>query len=346
MPSFLQDSNSLKLHIGMWLLYSLFWGYMFIGEIGDFSSGILFTGFILAVQMLVVYVNVYVLIPAYLGRSKVISYCVLLLVLWLGCILLIGSQLHHFELPRDDFRPRTEFFFPVFLTIFSTSLPTFVIILYEKLQETSRIKQLEKETVEHELKFLKAQINPHFLFNSINSIFQLIDTDTEKSKELLARFSEMLRYHLYETGLEKVPLTWEIEYLRSYAAMEKLRKSKNLEVVLAIQPDIGYLEVAPLIILTFVENAFKHVSYHYDRPNRVEITLAHQDGELRFSASNTTEHRAEPSPSDSGIGLVNVRKRLQLIYPDRHQLDIRRTDDEFCVELFITLQPAYELHHH
>ena len=347
----LNDRTGLGLHLGIWSLYGLFWGYMFITEVNNLSVGMTLTLYILAVQMLTSYFNVYYLIPTFLNRGKVVRYSVFLVVLWGIAILLVYLLMmgYRFSLEPAFVRNRVGPFpsyimFPIFITLFSASLPTFILILYEKLKEANRIKQLEKETIEHELKFLKAQINPHFLFNSLNSIFQLIDVDTERAKEWLAKFSEMLRYHLYETSSERVPLALEIDYVRSYAAMEKLRKGKNIEVELDIQPDIGYLEVVPLVVLTFVENAFKHVSNWYDRPNRVVIRLQQIDDQLQFQCINTRDAESTTTRSEaSGIGLTNVRKRLDLMYPDAYQLRTLPTDEHFQVDLSISLTEAYEL---
>lgn len=350
----LGDRTGLGLHAGLWGLYSLFWGYMFSIELDNLTLGIFFTGYILVVQMLTAYVNVYYLIPVFLNQGRVVKYCLFLVLLWLGAMFLIFLLTTNYQFSRPpafvqrEVGPfRSALMFPIFITLFSTSLPTFILVLYEKLKEATRIKQLEKETIEHELRFLKAQINPHFLFNSLNSIFQLIDVDTERAKELLAKFSEMLRYHLYETSSEKVPLSLEIDYVRSYTTMEKLRKGKNIEVELNIQPDIGYLEIVPLVVLTFVENAFKHVSNWYDRPNRVCISLKKANNQLLFQCINTRENESSTIPSDaSGIGLTNVRKRLDLIYPNSHQLCTQRQDEQFRVDLSIQLTEAYELHNY
>ena len=337
------------LHIGMWILYLVFWVYMFDTEIGLVTMAFAFGIYIITVQMFIVYINVYLLVPRYLHAGKVLSYTFMLLLLWGVGISVMSLQLallpfeHQTNMP-----PRQVFLFPVFITIFTSSLPTFIFILYEKLKEANRIKQLEKETVEHELNFLKAQVNPHFLFNSINSIFQLIDKDPEKSKEMLAKFSEMLRYHLYETGSEKVPLAQEIAYVESYAAMEKLRKGKSLELQLNIQPGIGYVEIIPLVLLTFVENAFKHVSSRFDQVNRVELFLTKERDILHLQVTNTKEEPPAFHLADhhSGIGLSNVKKRLDLIYGDSHRLDISETEQEFTVDLFILLKEQHELHSH
>lgn len=335
----------------MWLLYFLFWIYMFFSGTNSLGVGVgMGMGlFVVCIQMMVVYPNVYYLIPHFLYERKVVKYCLLLFALWSFSIGIMYLQGTLFPVSVNSTAPdtRDRALFPVFITIFSSSLPTFVLILYEKLKEANKIKKLEKESVEYELKFLKAQINPHFLFNSINSIFQLIDKDAEQAKTYLAKFSEMLRYHLYETGLEKVPLSLEIDYLRSYAAMEKLRKGKNLELSLDIQEGIGYIEIVPLLILTFAENAFKHVSNHFDRPNEVNVSISKIGVDLRVNISNTKDPmNVQTLLENSGIGLNNVRKRLELIYPDKHQLDIANTEDRYEVSLILNLQLAYEVHHH
>ena len=343
----IKDKNSVILHLSIWVIYFMFWLFIFDTEIGRIRFGLLFCTYIITIQMMVAYSNVYFLVPRFLYTGRVLPYCILLILVWGTGVFLMLLQEHWFPFENQGgVRSRETILFPIFITVFASSLPTSILILYEKLTEANKIKQLEKETVEHELKFLKAQVNPHFLFNSINSIFQLIDKDPEKSKEMLAKFSEILRYHLYETGSEKVPLAQEIAYVESYAAMEKLRKGKSLELQLNIQPGIGYVEIIPLVLLTFVENAFKHVSNRFDRVNSVTLYLTKEKDVLHFQVINTKEDQSifQPENFHSGIGLSNVKKRLDLIYGDSHRLDISETELEFTVNLFILLKEQHELH--
>ena len=332
--------------MGMWGLYTCFWGYMMSRDSNHVSAILIFTVFLLVMQLITVYTNVYLLIPRFLTTRKYTLYFMLLF----GLFMLIGFTIYQFlnqnVLDTRVFKKFEErgggdlYFFSIFITVFSTSLPTLILILYEKLKAENEAKQLEKEKVETELKFLRAQINPHFLFNAINSIFNLIDKDTDHAKDLLVKFSDMLRYHLYETHHDVVSLATELEYIRSYADMEKLRKGTNLEVSLNIDEAIPFIEVPPLVLLSFAENAFKHVSNYHNKENRVSISITKKDQELHFNVSNSKENlKTELNGSNKGgIGLENIKRRLELLYAHEHDLSIREDEDHFEVDLKLNLQ--------
>ncbi len=206
----------------------------------------------------------------------------------------------------------------------------------------SRHKQqvLETEKLETELKFLKSQFNPHFLFNTINSIFFLIHKNPGKASDSLAKFSELLRHQLYECNDMQIPLSKEVAYLENFIELEKLRQNKNIEVNVQMkQNNTEHLGVAPFILMNFVENAFKHVSKHADEPNWINISLYSEQHQLFFTVANS----ASPGISNGelvnygGIGLKNVQRRLHLLYPGQHTLDIKNNDSNFEIKLLLQL---------
>jgi LytS/YehU family sensor histidine kinase len=205
--------------------------------------------------------------------------------------------------------------------------------------QTQRHQQLlEKEKLETELKFLKYQFNPHFLFNSINSIFFLIHKNPDMASASLAKFSDLLRHQLYECNDKQIPLNKEISYLQNFIELEKLRQNDRLEVDFQIT---GYptepLAIAPFILMTFVENAFKHVSKYTDEANWISIQL-HIDTQhlLHFTVSNSASANASKDVVDyGGIGLQNVQRRLDLIYPEKYDLKINGSGSCFDVELLL-----------
>lgn len=225
------------------------------------------------------------------------------------------------------------------------------IKLTKKWIETQRRQQaLEKEKLETELKFLKYQFNPHFLFNSINSIFFLIHKNPDMASASLAKFSELLRHQLYECNDQEIPLSKEVTYLENFIELEKLRQNPNLQVNVNI--DEGYssgIGIAPFILMTFVENAFKHVSKHKTEPNWINIDLALTGMQLSFVVSNSAgKNESRDVVNYGGIGLKNVQRRLDLVYPDQYQLDIQDNADSFLVKLYlqlsaITVNPSVQL---
>ncbi|WP_431211562.1 sensor histidine kinase [Puia sp. P3] len=224
------------------------------------------------------------------------------------------------------------------------------------IQARRRQQLLEKERLESELKFLKYQFNPHFLFNTINSIFFLIHKNPDKASASLAKFSELLRHQLYECNDMQIPLDKEIAYLENFIQLQRLRQNESV----VVQSDLrlcssGNLGIAPFVLMTFVENAFKHVSNDTDRPNWINIRLEAELQELRFSVSNSCPADRRPdiagdpgsrgssnsldhgSPIPGGIGLGNVRRRLDLLYPGQYRLDIEDNHSSFEVRLHLRL---------
>lgn len=199
---------------------------------------------------------------------------------------------------------------------------------------------LEKEKLETELNFLKYQFNPHFLFNSINSIFFLIHKNPDMASASLAKFSELLRHQLYECNDHQIPLSKEITYLENFIELEKLRQSDSLEVVFEAQERFeGEPGIAPFILMTFMENAFKHVSRHQGAPNWIRGDLQLDRMELRFNLSNSVSEEGNTEVVHyGGIGLKNVRRRLDLIYPGKYKLDTWRDADRFIVHFEVELE--------
>jgi two-component system, LytTR family, sensor kinase len=209
------------------------------------------------------------------------------------------------------------------------------------IQTKKRQQLLEKEKLETELKFLKSQFNPHFLFNSINSIFVLIHKNPDMASESLAKFSDLLRYQLYECNEAQISLSQELTYIENFIELEKLRQEHNIELTIEMeQQHAGNLGIAPFILMPFIENAFKHVSKRKDETNWIRIHLHFDKQELHFNISNSVSSQYNSSNEPmryKGIGLKNVQRRLELLYPQKHALTIQQTDEIFAVTLHLDL---------
>lgn len=196
---------------------------------------------------------------------------------------------------------------------------------------------LEKEKLETELKFLKSQFNPHFLFNTINSIFVLIHKNPDMASESLAKFSNLLRYQLYECNEQQIPLSLELSYLENFLELEKLRQDAQLEINTDIDPlGSASLTIAPFILMPFLENAFKHVSQSKSAQNWIDLQLHIEEHTLIFSISNSIapgQSAANALIDYGGIGLKNVKRRLELLYPGQYNLSIKETNNAFLVKL-------------
>jgi two-component system, LytTR family, sensor kinase len=198
-------------------------------------------------------------------------------------------------------------------------------------------KTLEKERLASELSLLKTQINPHFFFNTLNNIYALTEVDPKVAQEAIYNLSKMMRYMLYETENDRVLLSKEIDFIRNYVELMRLRLSDSVKVDFGYPVEVGNAIVAPLVLITFIENAFKHgVSYNEKSYVRSELSVV--GNQLKFSICNPLLHSAHATRLEaSGIGLSNVQRRLNLLYPQRHELLLETTENEFSVHLTIQL---------
>lgn len=207
-----------------------------------------------------------------------------------------------------------------------------------RLQREKEIQKLQKEKLEAELKFLRAQINPHFLFNSLNTIYYQIDKNNQTARETLTKFSELLRYQLYHNEEQNVDLGKEAEVIENYIELQKLRMNNNYQIHYR---KIGIMEgfkISPLLLIPLVENSFKHVSHFTDRSNYISFVLKRENNSFTFHARNsveTTPNLNDKPHREDGIGLKNVRRRLQLLYPKNHSLVMKRETQSFEIQLLI-----------
>lgn len=203
---------------------------------------------------------------------------------------------------------------------------------YFYYERDRRSRQLESERVRAELTFLRAQLNPHFLFNALNSIYVLMKDDVSAAEEVLLKFSALLRYQLYDCSANDTSLEKEIGFLHNYVALERIRNGDALAVTFAAPDRVPHFPIAPFVLIPFVENAFKHVSRTAAGADRVDILLAVDGGEFRLRVRNTCDGM-RPDPAAAGIGLQNVRRRLELLYPNDHRLEIDHSADHHTVAL-------------
>jgi len=212
-------------------------------------------------------------------------------------------------------------------------IPVLYLLLYYAIARgNASLVQLEKmrnDKLDTELKFLKAQYHPHFLFNALNTIYFQMDEDVSAAKKSIEKFSELLRYQLYDQQ-QTVPISQEIEHLQNFVALQKVRSSERLKLEMDIGPGLNGQQVYPLLFLPLVENAFKYAG------DRISITANGNEKEIEFAVENSIP--AMPIPGKKGgIGLQNLERRLELLYPNRHQLNINKTNDTFAASLKLSL---------
>ncbi|NDK55732.1 sensor histidine kinase [Pontibacter fetidus] len=208
------------------------------------------------------------------------------------------------------------------------------------LRNEKQRQQLKEEMLQAELNFLKAQVNPHFLFNVLNMAYaSAAGNGDERTAGIVEKLANLMRYMLYESNVQRVELSRELEYIGSFIELQKMRLSPELQttVKFIVEGDHIKYKIAPLILIPFVENAFKH-GIRLDKPSDILIRLKLNDRQLYFEVQNSiAQARKEPGQKAGGVGLENVKKRLALLYPSTHQLQISRKDDKFSTSLNLKL---------
>lgn len=211
-------------------------------------------------------------------------------------------------------------------------------VIKGRFEEKHQIEILEKEKVVNELKFLKTQIQPHFLFNTLNNLYALTLSKSDVAPKVVLKLSALLDFILYQSNEPTIPIEKEIELIKGFAELEALRYGEKLVLSFNPQFDDPYTPIAPLMLLPLVENAFKHGSKGSQKKTQVDIGLIVQGGQLTFDISNSKATSLEWKKQENyGIGMTNLKRQLALNYPDRHTIQVEETDEVYRVNLRIDL---------
>jgi LytS/YehU family sensor histidine kinase len=201
----------------------------------------------------------------------------------------------------------------------------------------ARKKTIENEKLTAELNFLKEQINPHFLFNTLNNLYYLAYSQSPKTPEVVAKLSQMMRYMIYDTNHPKVLLSKEIEYMQNYISLERLRLNNQIPIDFNIEGKYEDVWITPLVLITFLENAFKHGVSSTNPKAWVKVNIRVEGSNCMYAVENSKH----PTPGDhagkSGIGLLNVQRRLELSYPGQYTLDVKDLPDRYAIQLTLKL---------
>ena len=336
----------------------LFWGAYFIflflisllrsNEGRDVSFHVPFELLQIAVMISVVYVNLKFLIPRFLETRKFFMYGLLMIVVVLlnGGILVSLMRLFPDFSPPFILKDRPSYMFVLPMAFMQLSLVAVTSALHfmrENLrlqQEALSVIDLESRQLKAELDSLKAQVNPHFLFNSLNNIYSHSLLESPQTPELILKLSGLLNYIIYECQDEQVHLEKEMEFLTNYIALEKVRIDESVEVDLKMDVPDTSMMIAPLLFVPLIENAFKHGANISSGQPFIHVELKQEQGELTFQCTNLQDNYEDDTTGDEavgGIGLENVRKRLDLIYPGKHRFEIRDDGVQFMVDLSISI---------
>jgi LytS/YehU family sensor histidine kinase len=282
------------------------------------------------------------IIPQFLFKRKYVFFVSATLIIialsaWLRALVAVQMNLHFFHATQI-----TDFGTLYLNSVINISLWVLLItmgkMIIDRIQTQQQLELLEKERIKNELDYLKAQINPHALFNSLNTIYGHIDKSNQVARNILLQFSELLRYQLYDCGAEKVSLEKEIDYIKNYVAFQRFRKDEKLVVTFQIENIETGLKIAPLLLVVVIENAFKFVSNFSDKENKIIIKIFTKDNILHSSFINTKElQQATITKNSNGIGIANLKRRLELLYAHKYELTTNMGNDFYETNLTIDL---------
>ena len=292
----------------------------------------------------VVYVNLRVLIPKYLQKKKYLLYLFGLLTVAFQGLFLNMATFNWFSdwmFPGYyfiDYYSFIEILEFILVYILITSLLKFSKGWFENQELNQLFNSLQKAKLDSEISALKAQINPHFFFNSLNNLYSLSLDEDKRVPDIILRLAEMMRYLLYETNAIKVTLEKELDHLKNFIEMQSLRADKIEHITFTVVGATKNISVVPLLFLPLVENAFKHGRIEESAPTSVRFFLEIGNDELLFKTENRKKISSDKfNDNSSGVGLINLKKRLQLSYPNKHKLIITDGIDHFSTILKISL---------
>jgi len=326
----IKNKRQFFIHIFIWgILYSIILFFIY-AEIKDITLKVCLR---ITFTAVIFYTNYSLLVPYFLLKKKILPYlfCVVILLL-ISYLIIFNVFGFEFYDSRNllDKRP-SKFIINIFFNSVIIIIGT-IIRLYEQWIENDRInKEIEVKKNKTELESLKNQLNPHFLFNSLNSIYSLSTKKSNDTPEAVIMLSELMRYMLYKANNKKVLLKDELKYIENYIKLQHIRIAKNKNVKINIKGVISTQKISPLLFISYIENAFKYGT-DFNGNTEIEIDISVKDNELQFKCVNIIGNRSKDEES-SGIGMQNTKNRLELLYPNKHWLTTIENDNKFMVDL-------------
>jgi LytS/YehU family sensor histidine kinase len=303
----------------------------------------------LPIDIIATYFTLYFLTPRFLYKKQYVSFVFLLLIS--AIVFSIGERyMYRFHVipiispgSKEALNPTLNLFNPSFFILVRNIYYVVFLALGLKLlknwyRHEQEKKDLKNQSLHSELAMLKQQISPHFLFNTLNNIDTLIHKNQAKASESIMQLSEIMRYMLYETNSDKVPLQLEIKYIQSYIDLFKLSIKNQNFIRFAIEGNPANKFIAPMIFVPFIENAFKHGNKNIEENPGIDIKLIIKDNSLTYMVENHKRKESDTQDKTSGIGLKNVKRRLDLIYGEKHELTINDKAGKFLIKLDLNIE--------
>lgn len=274
------------------------------------------------------YVNMYVLVPRFLFRNRNMAYCLSVI----GILIVVAVCGYFF----NPFNKENGLNIPLFsfLTVLLLAASSSIKLFQKGMMDRQLIYELEQSKTYAELEQLKNQINPHFLFNMLNNANVLTKKDPEKASQVLVKLSDLLRYQLYDSARDKVLLTSDIRFLEDFLNLEKVRRD-SFDFLISKEGDLSGVQIPPSLFISFVENAVKH-NNDATKSSYVNLYFDVRNGELFFKCINS-KPMLKSVNNTGGLGLINIKRRLDLLFPATHSLKIEDESERYCVTLIIKL---------
>lgn len=337
--------KDIALHVLFWVVYTAIFTITDGGYSNRFDRAFFVEMAHLPLRLIVVYLNYFVFFPQLLLKRRYIEYATVTVLSLVVAAFIQRAIMFYYVNPvlYPSTSDVVSYFVPYKLLqagviinsplifILSFSVLHYVFKLREKTEE------LEKENLQSELKFLRSQVNPHFLFNTLNSLYGLTQEKSDRAPETVLKLSELMSFVLYESDRETISLATELKYIRNYIELEELRYGDRFTCNLSISGDTN-VQIPPLLLLPFVENSFKHGIRNESDHGFVNINASVSQKIISFRIENSVSSEVATLKSASGgVGIANVRKRLNLLFPNRHKLELGRREKEYYVKLELEL---------
>ncbi|MEJ1238611.1 histidine kinase [Chryseolinea sp. T2] len=344
MSSFFQQRRVLILHLSFWCVYLSFFLYQlssFRGKEFDWERVITAASLQITFAAIAAYLNFFFLLPRFLRHKNLLRY-IAEFILPFALLMVVRISLDRYIV--DGFSGREEWIYSTRFVVQVIMVNLFIVIFVAMLRFAqewidleAKKKEVENERLIAELNFLKAQINPHFLFNTLNNLYYLAYSKSENTTEVIAKLSQMMRYMIYDSNHPKVLLKKEIEYMLNYISLERLRLNDQVPIQFNVSGSTENVWITPLIFITFLENAFKHGVSNNNPKSWVNISICLKDTTCVYTVENSKRNESKENVEKSGIGLRNVRRRLELSYPGAYSLEMNDTPEKYTVKLNLEL---------
>lgn len=338
MQAYIQRNRILLIHLSFWWVYFSFFYYQVSfgkpGEETDLTEALVTTILHIGFIATLAYINYFIFLPRLIHKKNLFAYLLEFLPLF-AIFITMYVYVKRVQMANNE---HIGYFYSIKFIV-QHSVGTIFIVIFvgmlkfaeDWLELEAKRKEVENEKLMAELTFLKAQINPHFLFNTLNNLYYLAFTNSPNTTEVIAKLSQMMRYMIYDSNHAKVLLSKEIEYIENYISLEKLRLNNQIPITFDIEGNISQTQIVPLILITFLENAFKHGVSNNSTDAYIIVKLSVTKNELIYIVENSKLKSS--NHEKSGIGLRNVKRRLDLSYSNKYQLVVEDTESDYKVNL-------------